>query len=128
MTSLKTSIKTITYLSDTGCLEIQGASLVIYLDISNIYYQVYDSKQSFLNDEYTILHMNNGGGYEAYAGNPLRVSDATRPIQFHIIAEHLKEGKITITKTSPKDSYSNMFSLYPVISVKLGKPFFMMRH
>ncbi|EFY9874380.1 permease, partial [Shigella dysenteriae] len=24
---LKTSIKTITYLSDTGCLEIQGASL-----------------------------------------------------------------------------------------------------
>ncbi len=28
MTSLKTSIKTITYLSDTGCLEIQGASLI----------------------------------------------------------------------------------------------------
>ncbi|PBO58140.1 MFS transporter, partial [Escherichia coli] len=27
MTSLKTSIKTITYLSDAGCLEIQGASL-----------------------------------------------------------------------------------------------------
>ncbi|OKX08865.1 nitrite extrusion protein 2 [Escherichia coli] len=30
MTSLKTSIKTITYLSDTGCLEIQGASLLLY--------------------------------------------------------------------------------------------------
>ncbi|WP_404999657.1 hypothetical protein, partial [Escherichia coli] len=30
MTSLKTSIKTITYLSDIGCLEIQGASLVAY--------------------------------------------------------------------------------------------------
>ncbi|MER2660914.1 hypothetical protein, partial [Escherichia coli] len=29
MTSLKTSIKTITYLSDIGYLEIQGASLVI---------------------------------------------------------------------------------------------------
>ncbi|OKW49326.1 hypothetical protein AWP79_09500 [Escherichia coli] len=29
MTSLKTSIKTITYLSDIGCLEIQGASLRI---------------------------------------------------------------------------------------------------
>ncbi len=27
VTGLKTSIKTITYLSDTGCLEIQGASL-----------------------------------------------------------------------------------------------------
>ncbi|WP_220396369.1 hypothetical protein, partial [Klebsiella pneumoniae] len=27
MTSLKTSIKTITYLSDIGCLEIHGASL-----------------------------------------------------------------------------------------------------
>ncbi|GDU61564.1 Copper resistance protein D [Escherichia coli] len=31
MTSLKTSIKTITYLSDTGCLEIQGASLLMLL-------------------------------------------------------------------------------------------------
>ncbi|OLN78592.1 hypothetical protein UG47_12430 [Escherichia coli] len=30
MTSLKTSIKTITYLSDIGCLEIQGASLDLY--------------------------------------------------------------------------------------------------
>ncbi|MEF4411372.1 hypothetical protein U9Y21_06590, partial [Escherichia coli] len=30
MTSLKTSIKTITYLSDTGCLEIQGASLPVH--------------------------------------------------------------------------------------------------
>ncbi len=32
MTSLKTSIKTITYLSDTGCLEIQGASLLLTND------------------------------------------------------------------------------------------------
>ncbi|MCV8982799.1 IS200/IS605 family transposase [Escherichia coli] len=31
MTSLKTSIKTITYLSDTGCLEIQGASLADHI-------------------------------------------------------------------------------------------------
>ncbi|KAA1816985.1 hypothetical protein EA226_26085, partial [Escherichia coli] len=31
MTSLKTSIKTITYLSDIGCLEIQGASLTVYV-------------------------------------------------------------------------------------------------
>lgn len=30
MTSLKTSIKTITYLSDIGCLEILGASLGSY--------------------------------------------------------------------------------------------------
>ena len=34
MTSLKTSIKTITYLSDIGCLEIQGASLHISKPIS----------------------------------------------------------------------------------------------
>ncbi|EFN9695496.1 hypothetical protein AOY67_15270 [Escherichia coli] len=36
MTSLKTSIKTITYLSDTGCLEIQGASLFSYINPSII--------------------------------------------------------------------------------------------
>ncbi|MDD8173470.1 hypothetical protein LAW49_19355, partial [Escherichia coli] len=35
MTSLKTSIKTITYLSDIGCLEIQGASLYLYRFICN---------------------------------------------------------------------------------------------
>ncbi|PQM84397.1 permease, partial [Shigella flexneri] len=28
MTSLKTGIKTITYIRDTGCLEIKGASLL----------------------------------------------------------------------------------------------------
>ncbi|MEF5872207.1 hypothetical protein U9483_23415, partial [Escherichia coli] len=33
MTSLKTSIKTITYLSDIGCLEIQGASLFINYNV-----------------------------------------------------------------------------------------------
>ncbi len=36
MTSLKTSIKTITYLSDIGCLEIQGASLQIPADSNGI--------------------------------------------------------------------------------------------
>ncbi|EFO1847061.1 hypothetical protein DVK52_21870 [Escherichia coli] len=35
MTSLKTSIKTITYLSDTGCLEIQGASLCASIASAN---------------------------------------------------------------------------------------------
>ncbi|WP_425401676.1 hypothetical protein, partial [Escherichia coli] len=36
MTSLKTSIKTITYLSDIGCLEIQGASLTGADNISDL--------------------------------------------------------------------------------------------
>ncbi|WP_434083205.1 hypothetical protein, partial [Escherichia coli] len=36
MTSLKTSIKTITYLSDTGCLEIQGASLTVLPTVDKI--------------------------------------------------------------------------------------------
>ncbi|MEL8111314.1 hypothetical protein J4V51_26840, partial [Escherichia coli] len=36
MTSLKTSIKTITYLSDTGCLEIQGASLQRALPVNEL--------------------------------------------------------------------------------------------
>ncbi|MFS3344627.1 hypothetical protein ACK6WG_19120, partial [Escherichia coli] len=44
MTSLKTSIKTITYLSDIGCLEIQGASLVKPL-VSIDDYQTTDNKK-----------------------------------------------------------------------------------
>lgn len=35
MTSLKTSIKTITYLSDIGCLEIHGASLIVINGIAS---------------------------------------------------------------------------------------------
>ncbi len=35
MTSLKTSIKTITYLSDIGCLEIHGASLANVYTVFN---------------------------------------------------------------------------------------------
>ncbi|MEQ3961447.1 hypothetical protein ACR9H2_16870, partial [Escherichia coli] len=42
MTSLKTSIKTITYLSDTGCLEIQGASL------AGIGYLLYEQIKEYL--------------------------------------------------------------------------------
>ncbi|MFU1139501.1 hypothetical protein ACM2L8_03755, partial [Escherichia coli] len=40
MTSLKTSIKTITYLSDIGCLEIQGASLRIQKAIQSPHKQL----------------------------------------------------------------------------------------
>ncbi|HAJ6837302.1 TPA: hypothetical protein HND14_22815 [Escherichia coli] len=49
MTSLKTSIKTITYLSDIGCLEIHGASLGVLVssrclrrgrDISSLLYGI----------------------------------------------------------------------------------------
>ena len=48
MTSLKTSIKTITYLSDIGCLEIQGASLLFNY---NVTVRDYD-KDDFGGDKY----------------------------------------------------------------------------
>ncbi|MCR1062600.1 hypothetical protein, partial [Escherichia coli] len=56
MTSLKTSIKTITYLSDIGCLEIQGASLSIttFFQKQEIGYQeagCYDKASCFLSEE-----------------------------------------------------------------------------
>ncbi|ODQ11681.1 hypothetical protein BGK51_22075, partial [Shigella sp. FC569] len=44
MTSLKTSIKTITYLSDIGCLEIQGASLDLQFTLAG-------------NEEVTLKHL-----------------------------------------------------------------------
>ncbi|MGT7993460.1 hypothetical protein ACRW3Y_12350, partial [Escherichia coli] len=63
MTSLKTSIKTITYLSDIGCLEIQGASLQMkltsfsittFFQKQEIGYQeagCYDKASCFLSEE-----------------------------------------------------------------------------
>ena len=47
MTSLKTSIKTITYLSDTGCLEIQGASLFRKFAGNPYKLHTYTSQESF---------------------------------------------------------------------------------
>ncbi|WP_431189329.1 hypothetical protein, partial [Escherichia coli] len=44
MTSLKTSIKTITYLSDIGCLEIQGASLGVMPSAFKMFYYRRDRK------------------------------------------------------------------------------------
>ncbi|MCC1844910.1 hypothetical protein KSI59_15680, partial [Salmonella enterica subsp. enterica serovar Indiana] len=46
MTSLKTSIKTITYLSDIGCLEIQGASLLV----SNAHETIFGICHAMLHD------------------------------------------------------------------------------
>ncbi|MGI4911104.1 hypothetical protein, partial [Escherichia coli] len=47
--SLKTSIKTITYLSDIGCLEIQGASLsALYDNSASEYFENSDNKLSIL--------------------------------------------------------------------------------
>ncbi|MCQ7841690.1 hypothetical protein NP236_20920, partial [Salmonella enterica] len=47
--SLKTSIKTITYLSDIGCLEIQGASLIPIENIHEAVELVYDRNTSMVN-------------------------------------------------------------------------------
>ncbi|EFB2094860.1 hypothetical protein FIL71_23825, partial [Escherichia coli] len=46
----KTSIKTITYLSDTGCLEIQGASLIamwwlLFFMLVETYFGVFSFKR-----------------------------------------------------------------------------------
>ncbi len=48
---LKTSIKTITYLSDTGCLEIQGASLIVYKGNAIIVLSWRVKKRAYLNDK-----------------------------------------------------------------------------
>lgn len=50
MTSLKTSIKTITYLSDIGCLEIQGASLILL----RIIFRKNSFKTKDMSDNHTV--------------------------------------------------------------------------
>ncbi|MEF7180658.1 hypothetical protein, partial [Escherichia coli] len=56
MTSLKTSIKTITYLSDIGCLEIQGASLLSwYTVVSIIWSKRIKDKMKHRNNQHTTV-------------------------------------------------------------------------
>ncbi|MBS8919374.1 hypothetical protein KER66_25010, partial [Escherichia coli] len=52
MTTLKTCIRTITYLSDIGCLEIQGASLSTFYKRMNA--EGYSNGQSDDNDGQTL--------------------------------------------------------------------------
>ena len=56
MTSLKTSIKTITYLSDIGCLEIQGASLTSKAGIYQPYYKINLSKARISSIDFVTPH------------------------------------------------------------------------
>ncbi|MDM4033735.1 hypothetical protein, partial [Escherichia coli] len=54
MTSLKTSIKTITYLSDIGCLEIQGASLLTASADDPLYVLFGKRKSRSIPDSYVL--------------------------------------------------------------------------
>ncbi|WP_252382047.1 thermonuclease family protein, partial [Escherichia coli] len=60
MTSLKTSIKTITYLSDIGCLEIQGASLhgtdIYGRMLGTIWLDGYDINASMVDSGYAWVY------------------------------------------------------------------------
>ena len=56
MTTLKTCIRTITYLSDIGCLEIQGASLKTFYKRMNA--EGYSNGQSDDNDGQTLTCRN----------------------------------------------------------------------
>ncbi len=78
MTSLKTSIKTITYLSDTGCLEIQGASL------SPLRYQKWlrlnEVRRPMLNEHYDVTTAAYAVGYESY---PISVGNIRGCLESH---------------------------------------------
>ncbi|STO98935.1 DNA methylase [Escherichia coli] len=59
MTSLKTSIKTITYLSDIGCLEIQGASLFNNVGIDKNHSRINEyPKVTVVNSKQKCSHSN----------------------------------------------------------------------
>ncbi|MES4440034.1 hypothetical protein AADO33_25645, partial [Escherichia coli] len=66
MTSLKTSIKTITYLSDTGCLEIQGASLLSKKDSVFVSDLLREAKANELDEPLSTTRLNHliDKGYE----------------------------------------------------------------
>ncbi|WP_371856588.1 hypothetical protein, partial [Escherichia albertii] len=62
MTSLKTSIKTITYLSDIGCLEIQGASLITFnmVAITLNYLQIRYNEPLYIIMEQICIYIKHG--------------------------------------------------------------------
>ncbi|OOI95264.1 hypothetical protein BMT74_23380, partial [Escherichia coli] len=64
MTSLKTSIKTITYLSDIGCLEIHGASLA-RIKIPEINVSFFGLNSAGFSDYPTINSDSDIGGLES---------------------------------------------------------------
>ena len=98
--------------------------VIIRHDADGLFYKLYDTKQSFLNDNYAILHMKKNGDCDVYNDSPWVVGNNTTSSQFDIMTEKYKDGKIILTKASPKSSDINMCLLYPAISVKSEKSFF----
>ena len=97
MTSLKTSIKTITYLSDIGCLEIQGASLVFNNTIT-----VKDSTvtSGSWTDEGTTGWFGNTGNASDYNGDGWNADDVALAVIAHPYADNAMQTTATFDNST----------------------------
>ncbi|MDT1132283.1 autotransporter outer membrane beta-barrel domain-containing protein, partial [Escherichia coli] len=95
--SLKTSIKTITYLSDIGCLEIQGASLVFNNTIT-----VKDSTvtSGSWTDEGTTGWFGNTGNASDYNGDGWNADDVALAVIAHPYADNAMQTTATFDNST----------------------------
>ncbi|WP_187557039.1 hypothetical protein [Escherichia coli] len=107
MTSLKTSIKTITYLSDTGCLEIQGGSLVI-LDKTEKTLTIRDSVFTYTENADGTISLQDSNGRKATI-NLWQIDEANNTVALEGVSadgatkwQYNHNGELVITVTTPR--------------------------
>ncbi|CAK9886243.1 MAG: hypothetical protein XXXJIFNMEKO3_02671 [Candidatus Erwinia impunctatus] len=54
--------------------------VVIYKDDGKVLYRVYETKDSFLDDKYSVISINENGACEVYENNPWVIYDKKQPV------------------------------------------------
>ncbi|EBP4576948.1 hypothetical protein FNH63_25245 [Salmonella enterica subsp. salamae] len=89
-------------------------------------YKIYESKDAFLSDNFSILVVKNNGACEIFPDNPWIITENGKPFQkIEVKSEVMKNGKLLLINASPKDFGINKCLLFPAFSVNVNKAFFM---
>ncbi|EOI3446255.1 hypothetical protein ACMSWW_004336 [Cronobacter turicensis] len=77
-----------------------------------------------LDDNYSILSLDNSGKCEAFTNSPWVIYDNKTSGKVEIMYEKNLDGKLELNKAIPSESDANICSLYPAIRVKQPKSYF----
>ncbi|EAN2267934.1 hypothetical protein D9943_06335, partial [Salmonella enterica] len=113
---------------DTSLLvsgKIKYLPVVINHNANGLVYKIYESKDAFLNDNFSILVVKNNRDCEIFPDNPWIITENGKPFQeIEVKSELMRNGKLILINASPKYFGINKCLLFPAFSVNVNKAFF----
>lgn len=98
--------------------------IVLYNSPSQLIYKLYINKENFLNDDYSILSINDKGKCEIFSNSPWLIFSDKNSGRVEIMDEKNPGGKLELNKAVPEEFDDNKCSTYPAISVTRPKSYF----